>query len=223
MIFSLIPYLDEQLQYYRLQFYFGLPLSKIHTYIYNYIIYIYINIYIYNIKFSFKFLPPAEKKTVICNTVIGVACFRTFCKPYQSFYITHGKPAKFSVCPKLFSIFAAFFGRKVWWYEIFSVSLHSQKDEDGDLIGRHANAQRAVRILRHFPVKSPSFSRFEVERSPLRRPSGRTIDKKRTNSRRKAGQKPKGELDEQPKAHVQRPVYKKPKLSASTHGETVKQ
>ena len=32
------------------------------TRIFIIILYIYINIYIYNIKFSFKFLPPAEKK-----------------------------------------------------------------------------------------------------------------------------------------------------------------
>ena len=69
------------------------------------------------------------------------------------------------------------------------LSLQSQKDEDGDLIGRHANAQRTVRSLRHFPVNSPSLSRFEIERSPLRRPSGRTIDKKRTSSRRRPGEK----------------------------------
>ena len=39
------------------------------------------------------------------------------------------------------------------------LSLQSQKDEDGDLIGRHANAQRAVRSLRRLRNHVPSLIR----------------------------------------------------------------
>ena len=42
-----------------------------------------------------------------------------------------------------------------------------------------------------FPVYSPSLSRFEIERSLLRRPSRRTIDKKTDEQPTKSGPKAK--------------------------------
>ena len=64
------------------------PPIQNHTRNYNYIIYIYIYIY----KIFFQVFDPLREKNCNCNTVIGVACFRTFCKLYQPLYEIYEKP-----------------------------------------------------------------------------------------------------------------------------------
>ena len=44
-----------------------------------------------------------------------------------------------------------FLAEKFCGMKSFPYLCSVKKDEDGDLIGRHANAQRTVRSLRHFP------------------------------------------------------------------------
>ena len=74
------------------------------------------------------------------------------------------------VCPKLFSNFAPFLGLFFWYIHRKSVHLHS---------GNHHSPSRDNHI--------PSLLRSLLERSPLRRPSGRTIDENVTSSRRRRG------------------------------------
>ena len=110
MIFSLFALKLKRYTVYSIQFNFGIPLILNHTrYIYYYI---YIFIYIYIIKILFRVF-PCEKITVYCilDSMVGVVEQSVNHIDHVLFRWQIGK--KKLVCPNLFSIFAAFFGRKV--------------------------------------------------------------------------------------------------------------
>ena len=71
---------------------------------------------------------------------------------YINHYIKiYENPGKIRFVRNNFQFSLHFLAEKFCSMKSFPYLCSVKKDEDGDLIGRHANAQRTVRSLRHFP------------------------------------------------------------------------
>ena len=122
---------------------------------------------------------------------------------YINHYIKiYENPGKIRFVRNNFQFSLHFLAEKFCSMKSFPYLCSVKKDEDGDLIGRHANAQRTVRSLRHFPS---TLRRSLALKSNVLRLEGLPDGQSTRNGRTADGERAKNQKENW--MNSQRPMY----------------